>query len=235
MKAQENERSSTEHLIDGYPEENFDKPLQHREIVGKHSRSYSTVVLILLLLYFSTVETSNLALRVRSTKQQKNEYFVPQSALRYQQRPEWSELRYPWNLPPSDALDSVWEDLLSGSTSVFHHTAAFADDNELGQNVKVTEEELISSTPNVTNPIQTVDGGYVGVIGVYHHLHCLDIIRRVTHWDHYGPRASSYELKEGILTVEHAGKHRSIAYPSLTHEQGPNIKQTIASIASAKR
>ncbi|KAF2872026.1 hypothetical protein BDV95DRAFT_635637 [Massariosphaeria phaeospora] len=57
---------------------------------------------------------------------------------------------------------------------------------------------------NTTNRAQVLNGDYAGILGVFHHLHCLDTIRRVLHWDHYGPRASEQALRSGVYSKEHS-------------------------------
>jgi hypothetical protein len=44
---------------------------------------------------------------------------------------------------------------------------------------------------NKTNKLQVDNGDYVGTLGVYHHLHCLNNLRRFVHWE--------YREKHGIL------------------------------------
>ncbi|KAF2270618.1 hypothetical protein CC78DRAFT_611502 [Lojkania enalia] len=154
-------------------------------------------LVIFLFLYISVLETinfiyskSNPLASFKNTEEElpqrpDSNYIIPSSILTYQRRSEWSELQYPWTLPPGDSLDAIWGRLLSA------------------QNIRVTEEEFKAFVPNATNGVQTLDGDYVGVIGIYHHLHCLDSIRRVIRWDYYGPRATEKAIEEGVYTKEH--------------------------------
>ncbi|KAF2469109.1 uncharacterized protein BDR25DRAFT_326363 [Lindgomyces ingoldianus] len=119
---------------------------------------------------------------------------VPSTLLKYEYRPEWSDLADPWALPPGHSLDALWDDLL------------------YAQNIHIPEHEFEALEENVTYPVQTLNGDYVGVIGIYHHLHCLDALRRVVHWDYYGPRASEKALEEGIYSKAHSG-----------NESGPKV------------
>lgn len=47
------------------------------------------------------------------------------------------------------------------------------------------EDELRRVGANMTNRVQVNGGDYLGSIGVYHHLHCLNNLRMVVHWDYY--------------------------------------------------
>jgi hypothetical protein len=93
-------------------------------------RSLPSLVILFLLLYISVIETMNLIhSKSRPSASSKTEgrgsveggesdYIVPPSVLRYQRRPEWSELQHPWTLPAGDSLDAVWDNLLSGSSPI---------------------------------------------------------------------------------------------------------------------
>jgi len=70
-------------------------------------------------------------------------------------------------------------------------------------NLRLTGEEVDLLHENQTNRLQLDNGDYVGALGVYHHLHCLNNLRRVAHWDYYEAR-----LKDGNLepfSTAHAG------------------------------
>ncbi|KAI0538676.1 hypothetical protein GGR58DRAFT_500842 [Xylaria digitata] len=56
--------------------------------------------------------------------------------------------------------------------------------------------QLLQLNANSTDHIRTGDGYYIGILGVYHHLHCLNNLRRIIHWDYY---------KERIEWVENTG------------------------------
>ncbi len=66
-------------------------------------------------------------------------------------------------------------------------------------------KENKSNRVQVTGGNRQSDHDYVGVLGVYHHLHCLNNLRRAIHWDYYGPRMSGLKHLEG-LSKEHSGK-----------------------------
>jgi hypothetical protein len=70
-----------------------------------------------------------------------------------------------------------------------------------GLNVRATKEELILGGENFTNQPQLVDGDYAVVPLVYHHIHCLDSIRKLHYIDHY--RALNYDT---TTTEGHFGK-----------------------------
>ena len=42
-----------------------------------------------------------------------------------------------------------------------------------GKNVRISKKEMIEGGENMTNVVQLADGGFLGVLGVYHQLHCL--------------------------------------------------------------
>ncbi|KAF2638103.1 hypothetical protein P280DRAFT_492029 [Massarina eburnea CBS 473.64] len=101
-------------------------------------------------------------------------------------REEWGEYDKPWNLPPSDELDAAWDDLL------------------VARDIRVSPAELGKLNGNTTNRVQLTDGDYVAVLGPYHLLHCMNIMRRVIHWDYYGPLMSEEERGSFIYTHEHS-------------------------------
>ncbi|KAF2019508.1 hypothetical protein BU24DRAFT_459176 [Aaosphaeria arxii CBS 175.79] len=110
--------------------------------------------------------------------------------IQFKDRPEWSMGHYGsgFNAPPSDELDDLWEDLLEA------------------KNIRISPEEVRSLDTNLTHKVRVNDGDYVGVIGAYHQLHCLNIIRRLIHWDYYGPRMSEEE-RESFLWKQHHSDH----------------------------
>ncbi|KAI0428593.1 hypothetical protein F5Y09DRAFT_343505 [Xylaria sp. FL1042] len=116
---------------------------------------------------------------------------VPKHALQLEERPEWYPLRTPWNQKPSDELDAIWKDLLHAL------------------NIRITNDEMSFLKENKSNRVQVTGGNqkngydYVGVLGVYHHLHCLNNLRRVIHWDYYGPKMSGLKHPEGF-SKEHS-------------------------------
>ena len=42
-----------------------------------------------------------------------------------------------------------------------------------GKNIKISKDEIMKAGENMTNIVQLEDGNYLGVLGVYHQLHCL--------------------------------------------------------------
>ena len=73
----------------------------------------------------------------------------------------------------------------------------------LAQNIRVTAEELGPQSENLTSRVQLADGDYLGVISVWHDLHCLDIIRRGLRSDYYGSRIKPEE--KVLFTPGHYG------------------------------
>ncbi|KAI1147054.1 hypothetical protein F4825DRAFT_167328 [Nemania diffusa] len=116
---------------------------------------------------------------------------VPKHIVKLEERPEWNPPRSPFNQEPSDELDAVWADFL------------------LALNIRITNDEMTMLKENKTNRVQVTGGDpekdfdYVGVLGVYHHLHCLNNIRRMIHQDYYGPRMAGAKHLEGF-SKEHS-------------------------------
>ncbi|KAK3312557.1 hypothetical protein B0H66DRAFT_585157 [Apodospora peruviana] len=113
----------------------------------------------------------------------------PREFLKYVEQPEWESPRYPWNSGPSDALDAAWRDLLNAI------------------NIQVTPTEMDSVGENRTNRVRIENGNYIGALGVYHHLHCLNNLRRVIHWDYYEPQLREVEHPEGFWKEHSATDH----------------------------
>jgi hypothetical protein len=42
-----------------------------------------------------------------------------------------------------------------------------------GQNIRVTREEMELAGENFTNAVELRSGEFLGILDVYHHLHCL--------------------------------------------------------------
>ncbi|KAK4031496.1 hypothetical protein C8A01DRAFT_51441 [Parachaetomium inaequale] len=119
---------------------------------------------------------------------------LPKEILEYEEKPEWRGLQHPWNLEPSEELDAVWEDLL------------------YALNIRISEDEINILHENRTNRVKVNGGGYAGVLGVYHHMHCLNNLRRVVHWDFYGPTLATAKHAEGF-SKEHSAEARLTGEP----------------------
>lgn len=71
--------------------------------------------------------------------------------------------------------------------------------------MRVTKNELQRLGENLTDLIQVDGGDYAAITGVIHHLHCLNNIRKIVHWDYYGPiHAAGGKIPE-TLTKAHSG------------------------------
>jgi hypothetical protein len=75
------------------------------------------------------------------------------------------------------------------------------------RNIRITPEEIHSLGANTTHRVRTSNGDYVGVLGPWHRLHCLNVLRRVIHMDYYGPRMSEEERGSYLWKQEHSGKY----------------------------
>jgi hypothetical protein len=133
--------------------------------------------------------------------------------LEYEERPEWGEMQHPWNLGLSEEVDAAWEDLLYGEKkpllSILVGVAALSDAVFLhlptALNIRISEDEMSILHENRTHRVRVNRGDYVGVLGVYHHMHCLYNLRRVVHWDYYGPLLGDAKDSEGFSKA-HSGK-----------------------------
>ncbi|OQV05015.1 hypothetical protein CLAIMM_09819 [Cladophialophora immunda] len=85
--------------------------------------------------------------------------------------------------PPSPEIDANWDDLYNfGSTMLNTYEAAHL--------------------PNKTWPIVQEPGNYIAVIDVFHHLHCLNMIRKALHPEYYVPHDWSDAIQEDNLLGE---------------------------------
>ncbi|KAI0149950.1 hypothetical protein F4776DRAFT_672105 [Hypoxylon sp. NC0597] len=98
----------------------------------------------------------------------------------YTERQAWSSLQNPWNQEPSDEVDALWGDTL------------------YALNLRITKDEVDLLGLNTTNRVQLNGGDYLGVIGVYHHLHCLNNMRIAIHWDYYQAKYGNYSPQEAF-------------------------------------
>ncbi|KAL7622857.1 hypothetical protein AAE478_006536 [Parahypoxylon ruwenzoriense] len=165
----------------------------------RHSRSarswlptnFISIAIFLLLLYIAilqTVEVTSKCALPRKSVIGDEHFTLPGDVLQYEERPEWNAPRYPWHQEPSDALDEVWDDLL------------------YSLNIRISKDELSLLNINKTNRVQVTGANgddYVGVLGVYHHIHCLNNIRRLLSWDYYGPKLAGEKHMEGF-SAEHS-------------------------------
>jgi hypothetical protein len=71
--------------------------------------------------------------------------------------------------------------------------------------IRVTPEEVEYLGLNITNRVQLNGGDYLGVIGAYHHLHCLSNLRLAIHWDYYAPIYKDYKYPKAF-GIWHSGK-----------------------------
>ncbi len=92
--------------------------------------------------------------------------------------------------------------------SVISGTKKTTSDSSAAQNIRVTAAELGPQNENLTSRVQLADGDYLGVISVWHDLHCLDIIRRGLRSDYYGSRVKPEE--QALFTAGHYGKSNTL-------------------------
>ncbi|TLD15136.1 hypothetical protein PspLS_10596 [Pyricularia sp. CBS 133598] len=144
----------------------------------------------LLLFYIAVISTMNLATKSSSgnsshhTGQESLSSMypaLPDLHIEYQKRVEWVDPRpHPFNLPVSDALDTAWEDLL------------------YSLNVRVRPHEMNLINETMVNRARVTGDGYAAAMGIWHELHCLNNLRKLLHWDYYGPKYGGKENPEAF-------------------------------------
>ena len=72
------------------------------------------------------------------------------------------------------------------------------------RNIHVTRNDLVYLNENLTDLIQVSGNDYTGIPGVFHHLHCLNNLRKTMHWDYYEPLMVKYTHPES-LSKGHSG------------------------------
>ncbi|KAI0469740.1 hypothetical protein GGR56DRAFT_668474 [Xylariaceae sp. FL0804] len=163
-----------------------------RSWMAANTISLTTITLLVYIALLLTANASHDYIVSRKTFQQSGPYSIftllhPSTLPRqhYEERLEWYPGQYPWNQEPSEALDATWKDLLTA------------------QNIHVTEDEMSRTGLNTTNLVRIRGGGYFGVLGVYHHLHCLNNLRRALHWDYYEAKFGASGKDLPGFTIKH--------------------------------
>ncbi|KAI1103697.1 hypothetical protein F4804DRAFT_309321 [Jackrogersella minutella] len=166
-----------------------DEPKNGRQPIRMWLRSNVLLLAIFfLLLYIAIALTIDIAAKFTAVQsKQTSEYHNPLMGdiLQYEERSEWYSYGSPWDQDPSDELDDAWDDLLHAI------------------NIRVSSDEMGLLGINATNMVQVNGGDYIGSVGVYHHLHCLNNLRMVVHWDYYEPKYA------GSPYFDHLGKAHS--------------------------
>ncbi|KAI1108251.1 hypothetical protein F5Y14DRAFT_94902 [Nemania sp. NC0429] len=170
----------------------------HRGPTSKRSWLRSNALSLgafLLLLYIAAMLTfvprgTHQAKVVDELVPQLNDRFtLPHKLLEFEDRIAWLPPHDPsiahWSKGPSQETDDLWDHLLHAL------------------NIRVTSDEVAILGLNTTNRMQLNDGDYVGVLGVYHHLHCLNNMRIVLHWDYYKEQFKNFD-RPYVFSVEHA-------------------------------
>ncbi|KAK3172816.1 hypothetical protein OEA41_006141 [Lepraria neglecta] len=96
----------------------------------------------------------------------------------------WRRLRRQWALLVVMAL-LLYNAILVTLNALHKHPEL---DPPYCVNVRVTKEEMMLAGENLTNTAQLLNGDYLAVLGVYHQIHCLDILRKGLHMDYYSPK-----------------------------------------------
>ncbi|KAI9654979.1 MAG: hypothetical protein M1821_005732 [Bathelium mastoideum] len=164
----------------------FSMPLhkRRRPFLSWLGRNALTLIASVLLLYnavVSTVNFTNTCAWKHDEISVEREYpLLPDAHIEFEDRLEWADAHHPWNLPPGDALDNAWDDLL------------------YGLNVRISTEEMALINQTTTNRARVSGGGYAGAMGIWHELHCINNLRKLNHWEYYGPKYGGKENKEAF-------------------------------------
>ncbi|KAI0850492.1 hypothetical protein F5Y00DRAFT_260365 [Daldinia vernicosa] len=147
-----------------------------------HEARVLSILMLILLFYIAIFLTVNVSRNIchQASGQLLEDFSALGNSLKFEERLEWYPPSFPWNLEPSDELDAAWDDLI------------YAID------VRVTGDEMNLLGKNTTNRVQVNRGDYLGSIGVYHHLHCLNNLRMIIHWDYYESRWANYTHPEAF-------------------------------------
>ncbi|KAI1185421.1 hypothetical protein F5B17DRAFT_32940 [Nemania serpens] len=86
---------------------------------------------------------------------------------------------------PNDEREALWEELLGPSS------------------IRLTPQELRLQDKPADKTVQLPDGDYVGVLNVFHDLHCIRRVGRMLYQDHYWPNSTSEERHHNIIHSAH--------------------------------
>ncbi|KAH8912451.1 hypothetical protein BR93DRAFT_78849 [Coniochaeta sp. PMI_546] len=90
----------------------------------------------------------------------------------------------PFTGDPGPELDGLWEGLLQ-----YNHMRI--------------PEEWVHRHEREYQAVKLPDGGYLGVLSVFHELHCIKIVYRTLHFDYYYPNASAELRRERLHHTKH--------------------------------
>ncbi|KAI2471404.1 hypothetical protein F4781DRAFT_122986 [Annulohypoxylon bovei var. microspora] len=147
--------------------------------------TFSLLVYIAILLTVIVVTGSIHPLSKEAFQPMRDRFTLPRDLLEFEERQGWYPLQHPWNQGPSDEVDALWGDML------------------YALNIRITSDEVDFLGLNTTNRVQLNGGDYLGVIGAYHHLHCLNNMRIAIHWDYYKEQYGNYSRQE-VFSREHS-------------------------------
>ncbi|CAJ2502237.1 Uu.00g096310.m01.CDS01 [Anthostomella pinea] len=205
---------------DGYSDSHFDGSTERHNsrLAGSWIRTNALSLAILaLLLYIAVLQTVDIASKRAEPKESINDDVhdahstLADPFLEYEDRQEWYAYEHPWKQEPSEELDAVWDNFL------------------YARNVRVTADEMDLAHENKTERLRISGGDYAGVLGVFHHMHCLNNLRRALHWGYYGPHLAETKHPDAFST-EHSGNQ-----PTIYSSKFCPKERTIASTRSARR
>ncbi|KAI0895815.1 hypothetical protein F4806DRAFT_70582 [Annulohypoxylon nitens] len=183
-------------LLDENTEDNEMSPgvTCHRRKTSSPIRRWTKAILLvtfLLLVYIAVLLTIIVATGIiqpllkEPTDLMRDRYTLPRDLLEFEERQAWYPLQHPWNQGPSDEVDKLWGDML------------------YALNLRIKKEEVELLGLNTTHRVELNGGDYLGVIGGYHHLHCLNNMRIAIHWDYYKDKYGNYSRQE-VFSREHS-------------------------------
>ncbi|CAI6333743.1 unnamed protein product [Periconia digitata] len=154
------------------------------------SYSLFKIAVLIALTYICFLETVRFAVTyetLQPTRHHNTPYSPASSAIEYSNTKIWQEGDYSkFEREPSPELDALWNEILTG------------------QNVRITEDEMKLQGENTSNRAELEDGGYLGLMSVWHSLHCLDVLRRNINMDYYWALIPEEERGRGLWTKEHS-------------------------------
>ncbi|KAF2178041.1 hypothetical protein K469DRAFT_696153 [Zopfia rhizophila CBS 207.26] len=185
---------SSESLLKCFQDEGVVAHWHHRG--SKHpSATSSWPWIFAVLIIISNALVLTLQLLQFNTRDRKSQYIgasAPYSPandiIRLERQKIWDDAFSPWHQPPSDDTDAAWNKLL-------------IDVSRSERSNHPEEAEL--QNENLTNRVQIENGDYMGALGVWHQLHCLDALRRAVHFEYYSPSDDPDQRETDLVHYDH--------------------------------
>ncbi|KAL2037447.1 hypothetical protein N7G274_009727 [Stereocaulon virgatum] len=158
------------------------EPTQPKPVKTRFPKQWLLLFMIALLLYNAAVVTMTLT---HTVSELDPPYSPAHSVIKQERHRLWDGEPTIYAQSPSPQVDAAWEDLLAGV------------------NVRVTREEMVLAGENMTNAAQLLNGDYLAVLGVYHQIHCLDILRKGLHMDYYTSKITESDRLRNMNTAHY--------------------------------